>query len=100
MVKKGKLITTDPSVYSPPPYTSEQQENDFKRGYEFNKPVPVRSPVGGWEYNYIRSGEPTSRVPKKESALVKGVPHSFRGIRTGNSYSSRQSIRRTTKGKK
>ena len=89
MAKKGKIITTEPCVYSPPPYTAEQQESDFKRGYEFNKPVPVRSPVGGWEYKYMNDGDSYSRAPKKEVALVQGNSHAFKGMRTRNSYGSR-----------
>ncbi len=93
MAKKGKIITTEPSVYSPPPYTAEQQESDFKRGYEFNKPVPARSPVGGWEYKYMNEKDQYSRIPKKETALVKGASHAFQGVRTSNSYGSRPAIK-------
>lgn len=86
MAKKGKIVTTEPCVYSPPPYTAEEQETDYKRSYEFNKPVPARSPVSGWEDKYIREGE---RVPRKERALVNGNSHAFKGMRTRNGYGSR-----------
>ena len=91
---KKKIITTEPCIYSPPPYTAEQQETDFKRDYEFNKSKSVRSPASPWEDKYIRQGD--ARAPKKEVSLVKGTPSSFRGIRTGNSYGKRQAVRRNT----
>jgi hypothetical protein len=93
MAKKGKIITSEPCVYSPPPYTAEQQESDFKRGYEFNKPVPARSPVGGWEYKYMNDKDPFTRTPAKEKALVKGNSHSFKSVRTANSYGSRPAVK-------
>ena len=88
MAKKGKIVRTQPSVYDPPPYTAEEQETDYKRGYEFNKPVPGRSPVDGWSYKYINEGQ-ADHTPKKEVSLVKGQPHSFKAMRLGNRYSSR-----------
>lgn len=95
MAKKGKIITTEPSVYSPPPYTAEQQESDYKRGYEFNKPVPARAPVDGWSYKYITDGDKYTQTPKKEAALVKGASHAFKGVRTSNSYGSRPATKKS-----
>ena len=75
----------------PPQYTAQEQQADYKKSYEFAHYKSVRSPVGGWEDKHIRSGE-AYRVPQKEINLVKGTPHSFKGVRTGNSYSKREAI--------
>lgn len=90
MGKKIKYIA--PTVICPEPYTAEQQESRYKKDYEFNKPVSARSPVGGWENKYITEGN--SSAPPKEISLVKGTPHKFRDVRTGNIYSSRKAVKR------
>lgn len=95
----GKIIKDTPSVYDPPPYSAKEQQSDFKKEYEFREAPPVRSPVKGYEYGYIKNPSEYSRVPAAESRLVKGTPHTFKGVRTNNSYGSRQAVRRTTRGK-
>ena len=96
----AKKKTPSPYViYSPPLYTAKEQEDDYKRQYEFNKPVPARSPVGGWEDKHIRMANHHDgmRVPQKEINLVKGTPHRFSNVRTGNAYSKRQAVKRTVR---
>jgi hypothetical protein len=92
---KKKSCPPMPMECSPPPYTAAEQASDYQRSYEFNKPVSPRSPVSGWEAKYMN--ESYARVPAKERALVKGSSHSFKGVRTGNSYGSRPAVKR--KGK-
>ena len=96
----GKIVKSKPVVYDPPPYTAKQQESDFKKSYEFQQAAPVRSPVKGWEYNYIRTPSEYSQVPAQETRIVKGTPHAFKGVREGNSYGKRSAMRRnlTRKG--
>lgn len=86
---KVKRIT--PVSFVATPFTAEQQETMFKRDYEFNKPVPVRSPVSGWLWKNPEG------LGSKESSLIKGLPHSFKGIRTGNSYGKRLAVKRIGK---
>lgn len=90
MAKKYKIVR--PTIYACEPYTAEQQEARFKKEYEFNKGVPKRSPVSGWEDKYIREG--TSDAPPKEISMVKGTPAQFRGRRDKNSYGSRPTRRK------
>jgi hypothetical protein len=95
MSKKSKMNSCAPMSCEPPPYTAAEQASDYQRSYEFNKPVSARSPVSGWEAKYMNEGY--SRVPAKERALVKGNSHSFKGVRTGNSYGSRPAVKRKSK---
>jgi hypothetical protein len=88
-----KVIKSSPVVYDPPGFTAEENEARFKRDYEFNTRAPQRSPVQGWEYKYINEG--TSMAPPKEVALVKGTPHRFKHVRTGNIYSRRSAMKRS-----
>lgn len=82
-----------PKVIACEPYTAEEQETRYKKDYEFNKPVPVRSPAFGWEDKYIRQGD--SSAPPKEVSMVKGTPHKFKGVRSGSVYSNRPTRRRS-----
>lgn len=91
MAKKFRM--TNPIISIQTPYTAEQQETIFKKEYEFNKGVPSRSSVTGWENKYITEGN--SSAPPKEIALIKGSPHKFKHVRTGNIYSARKAIKRS-----
>lgn len=82
-----------PSVTNVVEFTAEENESHYKRDYEFNKGVSKRSPVSGWEDKYIREGN-YSGTPPKEVALVKGQPHKFKHVRTGNIYNSRSAMKR------
>lgn len=73
----------------------DEQKSRFKKDYEFNKGKSVRSPVTGWEYNHIVDSSDNSYTPKKEVSLVKGTPHRFKAVRTGNIYASRKAIVRS-----
>ena len=80
--------------YDHPIMPEDQQKSEYKKRYEFNKVVPVRSPVDGWEYSHLNENEyPYS--PKKEVALVKGTPHRFKAVRTGSVYGNRKSVVRS-----
>lgn len=93
MAKSKKFREIDsPSVISITGFTAEQHEEHYKRDYEFNKPAPTRSPVGGWEYKYASSGQST--LGPKELSLVKGTPHTYKGMRTNNSYGKRMAVKR------
>lgn len=87
--KKFKEISS-PVVVGIVGFTAAEQAEHYKRDYEFNKAAPNRSPVGGWEYKYANQGQ--SNLPAKEIALIKGQPHRFGGVRSGNSYGSRKAM--------
>lgn len=86
-----------PKCFEPTPYTAEQNESMFQRDYGFNKPVPARSPVDGYSYNYIRSEG--SMAPPKERKLVVGTPWKSSHRRMSNSYGSRPATRHVGKAK-
>jgi len=92
MPKKKKLHEAPPTIVVCEPYTAEEQETRFKKDYEFNKGVPKRSPVSGWEDKYITKGQ--SNASPREISLVKGTAHRFGGVRSGNSYGKRPAMRR------
>lgn len=89
--KKFKEIS-NPPVVGIVGFTAEEQEQHYKRDYEFNKAAPVRSPVKGWEYKYATNNQ--SNLPNKEISLIKGQPHRFPGVRSNNSYGKRTAMRR------
>jgi hypothetical protein len=94
MAKRKKLREiSKPLITDIVGFTAEEHEEHYKRDYEFNKPAPVRTVASGWAYKYANEGN--TSLPPKEIALIKGTPHRFKGVRTGNVYSRRQSIRRS-----
>ena len=95
MPKKKNTPAPVAVSFEMPQYTAEQQESEFKRDYGFRKPVPARSPVNGWEYNYIKNNSPNA----KERKFVVGTPYSNKRYRLDNSYSSRPATR-TIKSKR
>lgn len=96
MAKRKKLREISlPQVVGIVGYTAEEHEEHYKRDYEFNTPPPARTVVAGWNYKYVNEGR--ADLPPKETALIKGTPHRFKGVRTGNVYGSRKSIARTKK---
>lgn len=92
-MSKKKLKEVAPYVVREQPYTAEEQESRYNKNYGFNKQLSARSPVTGWEDKYIKEGVDTS-TPPKEISLVKGTPHRFGGVRSGNSYGKRQAMKR------
>lgn len=92
MAKKKFKEISNPVVVGIVGFTAEEQEQHYKRDYEFNKAAPVRSPVKGWEYKYATTNQ--SNLPSKEISLIKGAAHRFSGVRSGNSYAKRSAMKR------
>lgn len=93
MAKSKKFREIDsPSIAVSTGFTAEEHEEHYKRDYEFNKPAPVRSPVGGWGYKYAMAGQST--LGPKELSLLRGSAHTYKGMRTNNSYGKRQAVKR------
>lgn len=90
--KKLKEISA-PAITDVVGYTAEEHAEHYKRDYEFNKAMPVRTVASGWAYKYANEG--MTSLPPKEISLIKGTPHKFRQVRTGNIYGSRKAVVRT-----
>lgn len=91
--KTNKLVEiSKPKVVGIVGFTAAEHAEHYKRDYEFNKAPPARTVVAGWQYKYTNEGDMS--LPPHEISLIKGTPHRFRNVRTGNIYSKRQSIKR------
>lgn len=77
-------------------FTAEEHAEHYKRDYEFNKPIPARSPVSGWAYKYANEGD--TSLPPKEIALIKGSPAQHKHRRDQNSYGKRPTRRNLKRG--
>lgn len=90
---KRKISVACGCDFPPAVMPEDQQKSEFKKRYEFNKLPPARSPTTGWEYAHLTSNG--AYAPKKEISLVRGEPHKFKNVRTGNSYGTRKAIVRS-----
>lgn len=72
----------------------EQAQENYERGYSFHKPMPPRSPVDSYVYNYIKESAESEKlsntwmtpISPQERALVLGKPDKMPNRRSNNSY--------------